>query len=150
MEVNLGQPDPAPDALQRSRRLSSFIRLEIQKAGGAIGFDRYMYLALYEPTLGYYTGSSPIFGLGGETEDTFVFHAGTASDQAHGVSRVVTHGGRVLTVVGSGDSLAQARSRAYDRVRQISFQGSFYRTDIAGLETGDRVWSPGPAAAGRE
>ena len=25
-----------------------------------------MYLALYEPTLGYYTGSSPIFGLGGD------------------------------------------------------------------------------------
>jgi len=97
----------------------------------------------------YQTGFE-IFGLGGETEDTFVFHAGTASDQAHGVSRVVTHGGRVLTVVGSGDSLAQARSRAYDRVRQISFQGAFYRTDIAGLETGDRVWSPGPAAAGRE
>ncbi|MEE2983901.1 MAG: SAM-dependent methyltransferase [Pseudomonadota bacterium] len=66
MEVNLGQPDPDPDALQRSRRLSSFIRSEIQKAGGAIGFDRYMYLALYEPTLGYYTGSSPVFGPGGD------------------------------------------------------------------------------------
>ena len=90
-----------------------------------------------------------------EGEDTLVFHAGTALEQAGGTSRVVTpgrvvtNGGRVLTVVGRGDSLAQARVRAYDRLRQISFQGAFYRTDIGGLETGERIWSPGPAAAGQ-
>ncbi|MCZ6895125.1 MAG: SAM-dependent methyltransferase [Gammaproteobacteria bacterium] len=46
--------------------MSSLIRSEILKAGGAIGFDRYMQLALYEPSLGYYTGSSSIFGPGGD------------------------------------------------------------------------------------
>ncbi len=66
MAVNSPLPDPDPDALQRSRRLSSLIRSEILKAGGAIGFDRYMQLALYEPSLGYYTGSSSIFGPGGD------------------------------------------------------------------------------------
>ena len=96
----------------------------------------------------YQTGFE-ISGLGQEDEDTLVFHAGTALEQSTGTSRVITDGGRVLTVVGRGDSLAQARSRAYDRLRQISFQAAFYRTDIGALETGERVWSPGPAAAGR-
>ena len=86
-----------------------------------------------------------------EEEDTLVFHAGTLLEHAGRTSRVVTNGGRVLTVVGSGDSLAQARVRAYDRLRQISFQGAFYRTDIGDLESeaGERVWSPGPTATGR-
>ena len=92
----------------------------------------------------YKTGFE-IFGLGQEAEDTLVFHAGTTLNQAQGIRRVVTHGGRVLTVVGRGDSLAQARGRAYDRLRQISFQEAFYRTDIGALESGERVWSPGPA-----
>ena len=95
----------------------------------------------------YQTGFE-ISGLDQEVEDTLVFHAGTAFEQVGRTNRVVTHGGRVLTIVGRGDSLAQARVRAYDRLRQISFQGAFYRTDIGDLETGERVWSPGPAPAG--
>ena len=36
-----------------------------------------------------------------------------------------------MTVVGRADSLAEARARAYDRVRRISFNGVIFRTDIA-------------------
>ena len=59
--------------------------------------------------------------------DVHVIHAGTAlvDDQ------VVTAGGRVLAVVATGDSLAEARTAAYEGVGAISFDGAQHRTDIA-------------------
>jgi phosphoribosylamine--glycine ligase len=56
-----------------------------------------------------------------------IFHAGTAAD--HG--RVVTAGGRILSVVGLGPDVSAARARAYDRVEAIDFNGRHYRKDIA-------------------
>ncbi|GAA4399879.1 phosphoribosylamine--glycine ligase [Fodinibacter luteus] len=60
--------------------------------------------------------------------DAYVLHAGTARD-ADG--RLVSAGGRVLSVVASGGSLAQARRRAYAVVAGIRLPGSHHRTDIA-------------------
>ncbi len=56
-----------------------------------------------------------------------VFHAGTTLKNG----QVVTSGGRVLNVVGLGESLPEARTRAYEAIKQISFQGMHYRRDIA-------------------
>ena len=56
-----------------------------------------------------------------------VFHAGTAR---HG-DRLVTNGGRILNVTGTGDSIAAARDRAYEACGRITFDGARYRTDIA-------------------
>ena len=56
-----------------------------------------------------------------------VFHAGTAR---HG-DRLVTNGGRILNVTGTGDSIAAARELAYAACAQITFAGARYRTDIA-------------------
>jgi phosphoribosylamine--glycine ligase len=55
-----------------------------------------------------------------------VFHAGTA--RAEG--RLVTNGGRVLGVTARGPGLRQALDHAYQAVRQISWDGVHYRTDI--------------------
>lgn len=55
-----------------------------------------------------------------------VMHAGTAMTDG----QLVTSGGRVLTVVAAGASFAQARSRAYDGVRAVHFDGMQYRSDI--------------------
>jgi len=55
-----------------------------------------------------------------------VYHAGTAQQDG----RVVTAGGRVLTVVGRGADFAEAIARAYAGVRQISFDGMQFRSDI--------------------
>ena len=63
-----------------------------------------------------------------------MFHAGTALDDQ---GRVVTAGGRVLSVVARGRDLAEARAVAYENVARISFDGAFYRTDIALRELGD-------------
>ncbi|MEO8778548.1 MAG: phosphoribosylamine--glycine ligase [Rhodanobacter sp.] len=61
-------------------------------------------------------------------EDVKVFHAGTAIE-ADG--RVVTAGGRVLTVCALGDELAGARERAYAVVARLCYDGAFHRRDIA-------------------
>jgi phosphoribosylamine--glycine ligase len=68
-----------------------------------------------------------IAGLEIDTADTLIFHAGTAIDRG----RVVTAGGRILSVVGLGPDIATARARAYDKVGMIDFNGRHYRKDIA-------------------
>ena len=57
-----------------------------------------------------------------------MFHAGTARDE-NGV--LVTAGGRVLAVTGTGATIAEARDRAYRGVSTIRFDGMQFRTDIA-------------------
>lgn len=57
-----------------------------------------------------------------------VVQAGTALDDE---GRLVTAGGRVLAVVGVGDSVADARDAAYRGVAHVDFDGAQHRTDIA-------------------
>jgi phosphoribosylamine--glycine ligase len=61
--------------------------------------------------------------------DQQLFQAGTASGPD---GRVVTAGGRVLTVCGLGPGHAEARARAYDAVGRVSFRGMQFRSDIGG------------------
>lgn len=56
-----------------------------------------------------------------------IFHAGTAVEEGH----LVTNGGRVLAVSATGTSVAEARARAYEGVRAVSFDGMHFRRDIA-------------------
>lgn len=55
-------PLPSADALDASSRLSDRIGEAIDAAGGWLGFDRYMSMALYAPGLGYYSGGAAKFG----------------------------------------------------------------------------------------
>jgi phosphoribosylamine---glycine ligase len=57
-----------------------------------------------------------------------VLHAGTATDAA---GRLVSAGGRVLNVVGTGPHLAAARGAAYQAAGAIRMRGGWYRHDIA-------------------
>jgi phosphoribosylamine--glycine ligase len=59
--------------------------------------------------------------------DLQVFHSGTARVGG----RVVTSGGRVLSVTALGDTLESARERVYEAVSGIEFAGRHFRTDIA-------------------
>ena len=73
---------------------------------------------------------TPIDGVAeAEATGALVCHAGTALRRG----RLVTNGGRVLTVTGLGDTVAEARAGAYAAVERISFAGARYRRDIAGL-----------------
>jgi phosphoribosylamine--glycine ligase len=80
---------------------------------------------------GHYQTGLEIAGLDQVAPNSLVFHAGTRLAPQDGHSRVVTSGGRVLTVVGWGGSLAQARAAAYRRADGIHFPGACYRRDIA-------------------
>ncbi|OLF13259.1 phosphoribosylamine--glycine ligase [Actinophytocola xanthii] len=63
---------------------------------------------------------------GAESEG--VLHAGTRRRED---GAIVSAGGRVLSVVGQGDTLAAAREEAYRRVAAVHLAGSHHRTDIA-------------------
>ncbi|MCL2455580.1 MAG: phosphoribosylamine--glycine ligase [Micrococcales bacterium] len=61
-----------------------------------------------------------------------VLHAGTALiDGVEGDNLLISAGGRVLSVVGTGSDLASARTAAYAGVARIDLTGSQHRTDIA-------------------
>jgi len=76
----------------------------------------------------YQTGKE-ITGLeaAGALADVQVFHSGTVARD----DKVVTAGGRVLTVTGLGGDIAEARERAYEACSLIHFDGMTYRRDIA-------------------
>ena len=77
---------------------------------------------------GTYQTGRPIQGLPMTTDEkTVVFHAGTRRTGAE----VVTAGGRVLGITGRGKTLTDAQEKAYRVTRSITFEGSYYRTDIA-------------------
>ena len=74
----------------------------------------------------YETGYE-ITGLDRIPNDIIVFHAGTALTTAN---KHITHGGRVLGVTATGDTLEEAAASAYRGVEQLSFKNAYYRTDI--------------------
>jgi phosphoribosylamine---glycine ligase len=87
---------------------------------------------------GSYETGMPIEGLetASKTEGVRVFHAGTEIRDG----RVVTAGGRVLSVTGRGSTAAEARARTYEAAAHISFEGMRYRSDIAaGIDGGGRA-----------
>jgi phosphoribosylamine--glycine ligase len=71
---------------------------------------------------------SPITGVEeAEEHGAVVFHAGTAMRDG----QLVTSGGRILNVTGLGDTIEEARARAYEACERISFPDARYRRDIA-------------------
>jgi phosphoribosylamine--glycine ligase len=67
-----------------------------------------------------------IDGIPAETNECITFHAGTRIEDG----QLVTSGGRVLCVVGLGDSVRIAQKLAYETVDQIHFNGAQFRRDI--------------------
>ncbi|MNM73402.1 hypothetical protein D3C81_851280 [compost metagenome] len=65
-------PLPPADALDASAALTTCIGDAIEAAGGWIGFDRYMALALYAPRLGYYSGGAAKFGRDARDGSDFI------------------------------------------------------------------------------
>jgi phosphoribosylamine--glycine ligase len=74
----------------------------------------------------------PIDGLTEAARHADVLHAGTRLQDG----KVLTNGGRVLSVTATGPTLHDARSRVYEAVRAIRFNGAQYRTDIAEAAAG--------------
>ncbi len=76
---------------------------------------------------------APIAGLeAAAATGALVFHGGTAVRDG----TVVTNGGRILSVTGTGPTIAAARARSYSAVELISFEGVQFRRDIAAVASG--------------
>jgi len=77
---------------------------------------------------GAYQKGTVIHGLGRLPEDSrhMCFHAGTAGKDG----QIVANGGRVLNITARGDTLADARNRAYAMIDHLHWPEGFCRSDI--------------------
>ncbi|HEX8776539.1 MAG TPA: phosphoribosylamine--glycine ligase [Rhodanobacter sp.] len=132
--VRFGDPETQPIMLRLKSDLVELIEAALD---GELHHTRAQWDA--RPSLGVvmaaagYPGKvksgDPIRGLDADFgADAKVFHAGTRLD-AEG--RVLTAGGRVLTVCALGKDIAEARAHAYEAVAKVHFDGAFCRRDIA-------------------
>jgi phosphoribosylamine---glycine ligase len=137
LEFNCCFGDPETQAvLPRLRSDLAQLCLAAREPGGLAGasaeFGDDWAVTLVLASAGYPASSSKgdvIRGLddAAAMDGVEVTHAGTRREGAE----IVTAGGRVLNVTGLGSSPGEARDRAYEAARSISFQGMQMRTDIA-------------------
>jgi phosphoribosylamine--glycine ligase len=131
--ARLGDPETQPILM---RLASDVVPALLAAAKGdlsstALAFDPRAAVGVVLASEGYpgkVTTGDPISGLDGPfPEDVQVFHAGTASGPD---GRVVTSGGRVLTVCALGRGLDEAAGRAYEATARLAFRGMQHRKDI--------------------
>ena len=127
----LGDPETQPIMLRLKSDLLELVEHAIDGTlnRAAADWDRRSALGVVLAAAGYPDDprkGDEISGLPKATEDCRVFHAGTRKDG----KRILTNGGRVLCVTALGDSLKMARTRAYEAVDAIRFDGMQYRKDI--------------------
>ena len=135
IEFNCRFGDPETQALLPLIK-SDFLKLLLASAEGKIAdykleTERGSCACVVIASGGYpddYEKGKIITGLDDMDGPTLVFHAGTK----YGVDKeqVVTNGGRVLSVVARGSSLAEAVATVYENVDKIKFDGMHYRKDI--------------------
>jgi len=127
----LGDPETQPIML---RLKSDLLELVERALAGKLSrveaeWDRRAALGVVIAAHGYPDDprkGDPITGIAAPADDCRVFHAGTRADG----KALVTSGGRVLCVTALGDSVKMARTRAYEAVERIRFDGMQYRKDI--------------------
>lgn len=78
---------------------------------------------------GKYEVGKEITGLEDLDEDVILVHHGTKVEN----SKTYTNGGRVLSITALGDTLEEARKKAYDNMKKVDFEGIYYRSDIGKL-----------------
>ncbi len=134
IEFNCRMGDPETQPIM-ARLKSDLVRLCSAAVSGSLEgesaeWDSRAALGVVMAAGGYpesYARGKEITGLDSvSSEAQKVFHAGTASAD----NSIVTSGGRVLCVVGLGDSVAAAADQAYAAVDRISWEGAYFRRDI--------------------
>ncbi|MGI9328901.1 MAG: phosphoribosylamine--glycine ligase [Pseudomonadales bacterium] len=127
-----GDPEAQPMMMRLNSDLTTICKLAVTEGLNdvTLTFDSRVALGVVVAAGGYpheYRKGDPISGLSEvDGERCKVFHAGTA--MANG--SVVSAGGRVLCVVGLGDTVASAQAEAYRGVAKLEFSDHFYRRDI--------------------
>jgi len=128
----LGDPETQPILMRLESDLVTLCKaaLEGDLGNTATEWDSRAALGVVMAAGGYpesYQKGYSISGLeSAATDDCKVFHAGTLMND----DGIVTSGGRVLCVVGLGDTVADAHRIAYERLDHIEWDGAFCRRDI--------------------
>ena len=127
----LGDPEAQPILMRLKSDLVELVEraLEGGLQDAEVEWDRRTALGVVLAAHGYPDAprsGDRIEGVPAPAPECRVFHAGTRADGRG----VVTGGGRVLCVTALGDNLRAARSRAYEAVERIRFDGMQYRKDI--------------------
>lgn len=135
LEFNCRFGDPETQPLMM-RLKSDLLEVMLAVAEGRLDqielkWDERPALCVVASSAGYpgkYATGLPITGISDADamRDVKVFQGGT---RAQGKS-ILTDGGRVLSVTALGNSLADAKQRAYDAMSKIHFEGMHYRKDI--------------------
>jgi len=136
LEFNCRFGDPETQAILPRMKSDLLPSLVATIEGGlenvAIEFDPRIAVTVILASGGYpgkYETGKPIEGLenAARLPEVQIFHAGTKWQDG----KIVTSGGRVLAITALGDSVPQARERAYTAINQIHFEGCHFRRDIA-------------------
>ena len=136
LEFNCRFGDPETQAILPRMKSDLLLLLvatiESRLENVAIEFDRRIAVTVILASGGYpgkYETGKPIEGLenAARLPEVQIFHAGTKRQDG----KTVTSGGRVLAITAMGESVAQARERAYAAINQIHFDGRHFRRDIA-------------------
>jgi phosphoribosylamine--glycine ligase len=133
LEFNCRMGDPETQPIMARLKTDLVSVMEHAVAGTLneieLDWDRRTALGVVMAAAGY--PDSPrkndvITGIPAETEHSVTFHAGTALND----KTLTTQGGRVLCVVGLGDSVRVAQKFAYEALDKIQFDGMQFRRDI--------------------
>ena len=130
--VRFGDPETQPIMMRLQSDLVALCNAAIDKKLDKVtaSWDPRNALGVVLAAGGYpadYNSGDVIKGLDINKEiDRKIFHAGTAEKD----SNIVTAGGRVLCAVALGNSVSEAQQKAYELVKQISWDKVYYRTDI--------------------
>ena len=143
----LGDPETQPILMRLKSDLFEMIEHAMDTRLDAVEpvWDRRAALAVVLAAAGYPDDPRKgdlIDGLPAPAEDARVFHAGTTLSGG----RLVTSGGRVLSVTALGDSIKMARTRAYHVAEAIQFDGMQCRHDIGHRAIESRGDHHAPAA----
>jgi phosphoribosylamine--glycine ligase len=132
--VRFGDPECQPLMMRLRTDLVDLMEAAVrgELSGGAVEWDPRAALTVVMASKGYpgpYEKGSVITGIKAAESDPLVkvFHAGTARNEA---GELIATGGRVLNVTALGETIREARDRAYEAVSRINWPQGFYRRDI--------------------
>lgn len=134
LEFNVRFGDPETESVL-IRLKSDIAQIILKTIDGSIKEEDLVWDARYSicvvtTSLGYpldYEKGFEISGLKDLDSSIRVFHNGTAYKEG----KLVTNGGRVLTVSTLGESIEMAREKVYSEIEKISYKNIYYRKDIA-------------------
>ncbi len=133
LEFNCRMGDPETQPIMARLKTDLVAVMEHAVAGTLndieLDWDRRTALGVVMAASGYPDAprkNDVITGIPEETEDSMTFHAGTVLEN----KTLTTQGGRVLCVVGLGDSVRVAQKHAYEALDKIQFDGMQFRRDI--------------------